>query len=116
MGRLAGVTVTGYVDDLRDYVNKATVVLCPVRVGAGTRNKILQAMAMRRPVVSTPLGAEGLEYEEGRDLLIASDAESFAVQTLRLLDDSQLAETLAENGRNLVQQHYSVNLLESMLT
>lgn len=115
MERQPGVTVTGYVDDLRDYIGKASVVLCPVRVGAGTRNKILQAMSMQRPVVSTPLGAEGLEYEAGRDLLIASDPALFAEHTLRLLDDPDLAETLAASGHDLVQRCYSVDLLESLL-
>jgi sugar transferase (PEP-CTERM/EpsH1 system associated) len=115
MEREPGVTVTGYVDDLRDYINQASVVLCPVRVGAGTRNKILQAMSMRRPVVSTPLGAEGLDYAADRDLLIAADAVGFAAQVLRLLDQPELAATLAANGRNLVQRHYSVNHLELLL-
>jgi len=116
MEQVPGVTVTGYVDDLRDYIEKASVVLCPVRVGAGTRNKILQAMSMQRPVVSTPLGAEGLEYEAGQDLLIASDATSFTEQTLQLLSDPELRTTLAARGRSLVQQHYSIDILESLLT
>ncbi len=110
-----GVTVTGYVADLRTYIEKASVVMCPVRVGAGTRNKILQAMSMQRPVVSTPLGAEGLEYEADRDLLIASNATLFAEQTLRLLSEPELRTMLATHGRSLVQQHYSIDILESLL-
>jgi len=113
---LPGITVTGYVDDLRNYIEKATVVLCPVRVGAGTRNKILQAMSMRRPVVSTPIGAEGLDYESGLDLLIASDATAFARQTLRLLEDSEMRASLVDRGWSLVQNHYSVDVLETLLS
>lgn len=116
LGALPGIHVTGYVEDLRDYIKKATVVLCPVRVGAGTRNKILQAMSMQRPVVSTPIGAEGLEYEPGLDLLIASDAATFAQQTLRLLEDSELRASLVNRGLRLVQNHYSVDVLESLLS
>lgn len=115
MEQVPGVTVTGYVDDLRSYIEQANVILCPVRVGAGTRNKILQAMSMQRPVVSTPLGAEGLEYEPDQDLLIASDATTFAEQTLRLLDDPNLIAALAACGRNLVQRRYSIDVLASSL-
>ncbi|MCB1852732.1 MAG: glycosyltransferase [Gammaproteobacteria bacterium] len=113
--RAPGVIVTGYVDDLRSYIEKASVVLCPVKVGAGTRNKILQAMSMQRSVVSTPLGAEGLAFETDRDLLIASDATDFARQTLRLLNDPDLAATLASRGRALVQRCYSIDLLATSL-
>lgn len=115
MEQIPGITVTGYVDDLRGYIEKASVILCPVRVGAGTRNKILQAMSMQRPVVSTPLGADGLEYEAGQDLLIASDAATFAGQTLRLLGDPELRTMLAARGRSLVQQRYSIDVLASLL-
>jgi sugar transferase (PEP-CTERM/EpsH1 system associated) len=115
LGKVPGVTVTGYVDDLREYIARASVVLCPVRVGAGTRNKILQAMSMQRPIVSTPRGAEGLEYEPGRDLLIAPDAATFSEQTLRLLSDSGLQRTLATHGRRLVERRYSVDVQETLL-
>jgi glycosyltransferase involved in cell wall biosynthesis len=115
MEQIPGITVTGYVDDLRGYIEKASVILCPVRVGAGTRNKILQAMSMQRPVVSTPLGADGLEYEADQDLLIASDAATFAGQTLRLLGDPELRTMLAARGRSLVQRRYSVDVLASLL-
>jgi len=115
MDKLPGVTVTGYVDDLRDYIEKATLVLCPVRVGAGTRNKILQAMSMRRAVVSTPLGAEGLDYVADRDLLIASDADGFARATLELIEDASRRASLADHGHELVQRCYSVDFQAARL-
>ena len=115
LAQVPGVTVSGYVDDLRDYIAKASVVLCPVRVGAGTRNKILQAMSMQRPVVSTPLGAEGLECEPGEDLLIAPDAVTFAEHALRLLNDAELRSALAARGRKLVQRRYSVDVQGALL-
>jgi len=111
LGRTTGVLVTGYVKDIRQYIEQATVILCPVRVGAGTRNKILQGWAMGRPVIATPLGAEGLEYRNGVELLSASSAEEFAAQTLRVVQDRVLQATLAANGRRLVVAKYS---LESM--
>jgi sugar transferase (PEP-CTERM/EpsH1 system associated) len=116
MAQIPGVTVTGYVDDLRDYIARATLVMCPVRVGAGTRNKILQAMSMRRAVVSTPLGAEGLEYQAGRDLLIAEDAASFARATLELIENPARRESLADHGRELVQRSYSLDFQAARLT
>jgi sugar transferase (PEP-CTERM/EpsH1 system associated) len=115
MGERNGITVTGYVEDLRDYIERASVVLCPVRVGAGTRNKILQAMSMNRPLVSTTLGAEGLNYQDGRDLLIADDAAQFAKHTLSILSDPERQRSLAAAGRQLVESQYSVHVLGDQL-
>ncbi len=66
--------MTGFVEDVRDYFAKATVFVVPLRVGGGMRVKLLQAMAMARPVVSTPIGAEGIRVEDGQDLLLADTA------------------------------------------
>lgn len=115
MGDRDGITVTGYVNDLREYIERASVVLCPVRVGAGTRNKILQAMSMSRPVVSTRLGAEGLNYQDGRDLLIADDAARFAEHTLAILSDCEQQHSFAAAGRRLVESQYSVHVLGDRL-
>lgn len=114
-GRTEGIVVTGHVEDIREFIDRATVVLCPVRVGAGSRNKILQAMAMERPVVSTPLGAEGLDCTDNEDLLIASDPERFADQTLRVLGSRSLQRKLATKGRRLVVEKYSLESLHSHL-
>ena len=70
---------------------------------------------MRRAVVSTPIGAEGLEYEAGRDLLIASDAQSFARATLELIGDPSRRSSLADHGRELVQRAYSVDFQAALL-
>ena len=100
------VTVTGEVDDVRPYLDKARVVIVPLRAGGGTRLKILEAMAMARPVVSTRIGAEGLAVSDEQDILLADTAESFAAKVRRVLDDDELADSLGSAGRRLVETTY----------
>jgi glycosyltransferase involved in cell wall biosynthesis len=100
------VRVLGAVPDTRPYLAQGSVAVVPLRSGSGTRLKILEALAMERPVVSTTIGAEGLETIHGRHLLIADDAASFAAAVLRLLQDQQLAARLAAEGRSLVERRY----------
>jgi glycosyltransferase involved in cell wall biosynthesis len=101
------VEVTGKVDDLRPHLSAAAVTVVPLRVGGGTRFKILEAMAMGRPVVSTSLGAEGISAEPGKDILIADDAAAFAAAVGRVLDTEALGAELGAGGRALVETHYS---------
>lgn len=102
-----GVTIVGPVDDLRPHLSTADVVVVPLRLGSGTRLKILEAWAMARPVVSTALGAEGLEAVPGRHLLIADDACEFANAVLRILGEPALASEIGGAGRALVSERYS---------
>jgi glycosyltransferase involved in cell wall biosynthesis len=106
--RLAGpdVVVTGFVDDVRPHLERASVIVAPLRIGGGTRLKILEAMAMGRPVVSTTLGAEGLAVTHGREVLIGDSPEAFAGQVTRVLDDDSLAISLGAAGRRLVEAEY----------
>jgi len=101
------VEVTGRVDDVRPHLASAAVTIVPLRIGGGTRFKILEAMAMARPVVSTTLGAEGLDARPGEDLLIADDAAGLAAAVGRVLTDPALGRALGEAGRKLVQERYS---------
>ncbi|HET7788156.1 MAG TPA: glycosyltransferase [Myxococcales bacterium] len=101
------VEVTGRVDDVRPHLAGAAVCIAPLRIGGGTRFKILEAMAMAKPVVATSLGAEGIEYEAGRHLLIGDDPPSFAAAVGRVLDDGALAARLSRAGRALVEERYS---------
>ena len=105
---LAGehVEIRGYVPDLRTEIETAAVVIAPLRVGGGTRLKILEAMAMARPVVSTTIGAEGLEVADGRDLLLGDSPADFSGQVVRVLQDPELARRLGENARRLVEERY----------
>jgi sugar transferase (PEP-CTERM/EpsH1 system associated) len=106
--QLAGpnVVVTGTVPDVRPYVRKAAVFVVPLRMGSGTRLKVLEGLSMEKAMVSTSLGCEGIDVEHNRHLLIADDASAFAAAVLRLLDDPGLATTLATAGRDLVEARY----------
>ena len=86
----ASVEVTGTVASVTDYLRSATAVIVPLRIGGGTRLKIFEAMAMAKAVVSTSIGAEGLDVTPGRDVLIADDAPSFAAGILRVLREPNL--------------------------
>lgn len=100
------VHVTGRVDDVLPYYQKCPICVVPLRAGGGTRLKILEAMALGRPVVSTTIGCEGLDVIDGEHLLIADTPAEFAEKTVRLLHDHQLYQRLSVNGRLLVEQQY----------
>jgi glycosyltransferase involved in cell wall biosynthesis len=102
-----GVTIVGPVDDLRPHLSRAAVVVVPLRLGSGTRLKILESWAMARPVVSTSLGAEGLESLSGKHLLIADGPAEFAAAVVRTLNEPDLAARLGAAGRALVSESYS---------
>lgn len=101
------VVLTGRVDDIRPYVAKAQVFVVPLQSGSGTRLKILDAMSMGIPVVSTSIGAEGLDVQSGEHLIIADTPHTFSEAVVQLLRDSQLGERMCANAFELVQAHYS---------
>jgi len=101
-----GVTVTGRVPDVRPYMTECLGLVVPVRSGAGTRLKILEAMAMRRPVVSTSVGAEGLDVAPGRNILLGDTPEALAAHVISLIEHPDLADRLGSAGRNLFQANY----------
>jgi glycosyltransferase involved in cell wall biosynthesis len=101
-----GVTVTGRVPDLRPWLERATVFVAPLRLGGGMRGKVLEAMAMRRAVVSTAVGVAGLDARDGREVLIANGAADFAAKTIRLVQDRSLRERIAAAGQALVRERY----------
>jgi glycosyltransferase involved in cell wall biosynthesis len=101
------IQVTGTVDDLRPYLAQATVAVCPALYAVGVQNKVLEAMAMGTPVVSTPAGCAALAAEEGREILTAEGEEALAAAVLQVLSDSALAGRLAVAGRQYVETHHS---------
>jgi len=101
------IQVTGTVDDLRPYLAQATVAVCPALYAVGVQNKVLEAMAMGTPVVSTPAGCAALVAEEGRDVLVAEGEEELAETVLQVLSDPALAKRLAAAGRRYVEAHHS---------
>jgi polysaccharide biosynthesis protein PslH len=100
------IEVTGWVPDIRPYLERAAVVVAPLLIGGGTRVKILEALAMAKPVVSTSLGAEGLKLTHGESVLLADDPESFAQNIVNLLLDADLAARIARNGYAHVARYF----------
>lgn len=104
-----GVIVTGFVNDVRPYLSKAMVFVSPMVNGSGIKNKLLQAMAMRKPIISTTLGAEAIDYVPNKDFMIADQPDRFAQELIELLSNREKRDFLAENGRRLVEEKYSWN-------
>ncbi len=100
------VIVTGFVPDIRDYIARAAVVVIPLRVGAGTKHRIYQSLAMKKAVVTTTVGAEGMALKHGENAMIADTPRAFADCVLHLLRDASLRERLGANGRRLVLEHH----------
>jgi polysaccharide biosynthesis protein PslH len=115
--RLAGngVFVTGEVPDVVPYYERSKVCVVPLRAGSGTRLKIMEAMAMGRPVVSTSIGAEGLDFVEGRHLFIADDSKEFAKKTVELLQNHALRARLSAQARDLVVASYDWDAIAGRL-
>lgn len=101
-----GVEFTGRVPDVRKYVTAADAVVIPLRIGSGTRLKILEALALGRPVVTTTIGGEGIDLVDGQHALIADEPSAFAHAVGRVLGDDRLARDLGANGRALVRRSY----------
>lgn len=108
---IPGVTVTGYVDDIRPYIAGATVYVAPLRVGGGTRLKLMEAMAMGKAIVSTSVGAEGFPVVSGQELVLADDPTSFAQEVLDLLDSLARRAELGQTGKAFAQTNYSWDVL-----
>jgi GT2 family glycosyltransferase/glycosyltransferase involved in cell wall biosynthesis len=101
-----GVRVLGQVPDIQEPLGRFAAFVCPIRTGAGVRVKILEAFASGIPVVSTSLGAEGISVKSGHDVILADTPEPFAEGCLRLLEQPDLARSIAANARRLVEEKY----------
>lgn len=102
----ARITVVANPEQMSEVARHCCMTVVPLRIGSGTRIKILHSMAMGLPVVSTALGCEGLAVEDGVHLLVRDHPEAFAQAILQLLEPGELQQNLRQNGRNLVEQHY----------
>ncbi len=100
------IQVTGYVDDLTPFMAAAALMVVPVRAGSGMRVRLLEAFARAMPTVTTTIGLEGIIAEADREILLADDPQSFAAATVKLLNDPELQEKLARNGRSLAEARY----------
>jgi len=101
------ITIANAVPDVRPYLARSTVSVCPLRAGAGVQNKILESMALGTPVVTTSIGLQGIDAVPERDLLVADDPRRFAENVIRLIRNKAFRNRLARNGRKLIQERYS---------
>ena len=107
LARARGVHVTGEVPDVRPYLENAGVFVCPLRFGAGVKNKILAALAMGKAVVATPVSLEGLDLQGDEHLLVASEPSEFAAQVIKLIEDPEMAVRLGRQGCARVKAAHS---------
>jgi len=113
------IIITGYVEDIRPYYQKATIYIAPLRIARGIQNKILEAMAMAKPVVSTSKAFEGIEATPNKDLLLADSEKEFIEKITGLLQNPEKRESLGISARQTVEKNYSwqynLRILEEIL-
>jgi glycosyltransferase involved in cell wall biosynthesis len=114
--RSKNVSVTGFVQDIRPFIAKACVVIVPIITDdGGFKIKVLEAMALGKPVVSTSIGAKGLDVTKGVNIIIADTPEEFANSVITLMKDKQLRQEIGKNARYLIIHKYSWEKLTDML-
>ena len=104
----SNVVLTGFVEDYRRTIGDATVFVCPLRIGTGVKNKVLEAMAMGKAIVSTSVGAEGIPVVSGREMFIADKPDAFARAVLRLLEDADTRKEYGHWARELVVREFDM--------
>lgn len=109
------VKYTGYVDDIRPYVAGAAVFIAPLRSGSGTKIKVLNAMAQAKPVVTTTIGAEGIEARDGEEIIIADSPREFAEKTIHLVQHPQEAQQIGLRARKVIEEKYAWSVLEEKI-
>jgi len=109
------VIITGKVKDVRPYIVKSSVYIVPLRIGGGSRLKILEALAMKKAVVSTSVGCEGLNVSHEKNIIVADTPEAFARRTIGLLENKKLREQMGEAGRRLVEAQYGWDAISKRL-
>jgi len=110
-----GIELTGYVEDVKPLLRDAACHIVPLRIGGGTRLKILSSWAMGKPVVSTSVGCEGLAAVDGENILIRDEPAAFAEAVARVLDDSALGRRLGERARETAERLYGWNVIGAQM-
>ena len=100
------ITVTGTVKDIRPYIQRATIALAPLTYGAGIQNKVLEAMACGTPVVATPLAVSALNIQDGQEILVSQEPETFAKSVIDLLENPDQRNKVSQAGRKFVEEHH----------
>lgn len=101
------IEITGFVDDVRPFLDRASVFVCPMRIGTGIKNKILQAWSMALPVVATPISLGGLDARDGENIMVADSPEEFAERTIELIQNPDLRRRIGDAGRQTILDHYT---------
>lgn len=101
------VVMPGWVDDMKEYYSQSNIFIAPMQIGTGLQNKLLEAMAMNMPCITSPLANQALKAKDKTEILIANNAKEYADCVLRLLDNPMLAKEIADAGKDYVSQHYS---------
>lgn len=110
-----GVTVTGFVQNTKPYLDSAAVAIAPLRFGSGMKGKVGEALAAGLPLVTSSIGAQGMSLVSGRDCLIADRPAEFASDVVRLLSDSELWRKLSKNGRKFMQDNFELAEIRKLL-
>ncbi len=101
------VKVSGWMDDIRDSYSAAHVFIAPMRIGTGLQNKLLEAMSMKIPSITTPLANDALQAKDGKEILIGANSNELAAHIIELLNNEKLYETIAQSGYNFVHDNHS---------
>lgn len=109
------IIFTGRVDDVRDYLKRCKVFVCPMTFGTGIKTKNLEAMAMGLPVVTTSIGAENIEAQNLKDWIVTDEYEDFAYSVLKLMNDEQLNKLIGENANKFINENFTWNITEKHL-
>jgi glycosyltransferase involved in cell wall biosynthesis len=112
---MPGITLTGFVEDVRPYVAAAAVYVVPLLTGGGTRLKVLEAMAMGKAIVCTTLGCEGIHATPGRDIVLVDEAGDMAAQVVVLLGDPARRGALGSAARAFVESHFDWRIVTASL-
>jgi glycosyltransferase involved in cell wall biosynthesis len=115
MENLPGIEITEFVEDMRREIERAAVCVVPLRMASGARLKILEAAAMRRAIVSTAAGAEGLDFAPGTEIVVADDPERMALAVADLLANPDRRRAMGERARRRVERHYSLTELRQAI-
>lgn len=109
------VAVTGGVESVAPYYDDCDLVIAPIRFGGGTRIKILEAMSYQKPVVTTTIGAEGIDIEDGLNIMIGDSPESFASACVTLLESASRRHAMGQKGRKCIEEKYSAGVVSDTL-